>query len=95
MHLLLAVVHLLLIAVNVVKAGPNTLDNVAAKLRENQIFGDVIPEFTPTVLLNVAYPAGNVELGNTLTVAETADAPTVKYTAPNEADFFSLVMVDP
>lgn len=83
-------------------------NSILESLKKEEIFEDVLPQFTPKGLLQVSYGGNNeVALGNTLSVAETKSKPKVQFVldAPTnsseegvnitEQDRFTLVLTDP
>lgn len=61
-------------------------------LKKHQIIGDVVDDFTPTVLVTAKYPSGvNVSLGNTLQPSHTQETPRVQIQGVNDSDVYTLV----
>lgn len=51
-------------------------------------------KISPSTLLQVDYGQNDVALGNVLTPQDASEQPNIFFVAPDESDYYTLVMVD-
>ncbi|KAF8251449.1 PEBP-like protein [Wilcoxina mikolae CBS 423.85] len=72
--------------------------SVREKLKDHKIIPEVVDDFTPTALLSVEYPKGNIEvsLGNTISPGDTQELPTIRITPDGDDNAsYTVVLTDP